>query len=98
MLPGSEPAVIELEYRGVIPMHVAFGARIDCLSGRIWITEERSTDDIVLEAGESFDITCAGVAVVQALRKAAFALQVQAAPRPTARPAAPVVLLREPSG
>jgi hypothetical protein len=71
MLPGSEPAVIELEYRRVIPMHVAVGARIDCLSGRIWITEERSTDDIVLEAGESFDITCAGVAVVQALREVA---------------------------
>src|SRR5438552_2643960 len=75
MLPGSERAVIELEYRGVLPMHIAVGARIDCLGGRIWITEEGGTDDIVLEAGESFDVARAGVAVVQALSTARFALR-----------------------
>ena len=75
MLPGSERAVIELGYREVFPMHVPVGARIDCLGGRIWITEEGGTDDIVLEAGESFDAACAGVAVVQALTKACFALR-----------------------
>ena len=98
MVPGSERAVIEIEYREVIPVHVAVGARIDCLGGRIWITEEGGIDDIVLEAGESFDIACAGVAVVQALRRAVFVLRVPAVPQPTARLAAQVAVSRSPPG
>jgi hypothetical protein len=70
--------VIELEYRGIVPVEDAIGTRIDCLRGRIWITEQRSTGDIVLEAGESYQISRGGVAVMQALREALVALRAPA--------------------
>jgi hypothetical protein len=62
--------VIEFEYREIVPLEDAVGTRIDCLRGRIWITEWRSTDDIVLEPGQWYVISRGGVALVQALREA----------------------------
>jgi Protein of unknown function (DUF2917) len=74
--------VIELEYREIVPVEDAVGTRIDCLRGRTWITVGGSTDDIVLEAGESYVIARGGIAVVQALRKALVGLRA-----PAVRPA-----------
>lgn len=78
MILDLKRAVIELEYRGIIPMENADGTRIDCLRGRIWITEWGSTDDIVLEAGQYYVIARGGVAVVQALREALVGLRAPA--------------------
>jgi DUF2917 family protein len=75
MVFDLKQVVIELEYRGVVPVKDAVGTRIDCLRGLIWITEHRSTCDIVLEAGESYEISRDGIAVVQALREALVALR-----------------------
>ena len=80
MVLDMKRAVIELEHRGVIPVKDAVGSRIDCLRGRIWITELGCTDDIVLEAGESHEIERVGVAVVQALRDAVVVLCAPAVP------------------
>ena len=74
--------VIELEKRGVIPIKDAVGTRIDCLWGRIWITEQESLDDQVLYPGESYVISRGGLAVVQALCEARVELRV-----PAVRPA-----------
>ena len=74
MVLDMKRAVIGLEHRGVIPVEDAVGTRIDCLRGRIWITELGCTDDIVLEAGESYEIARVGVAVVQALHEAVVVL------------------------
>jgi len=78
MVFDLKQVVIELEYRGIVPVKDAVGTRIDCLRGRIWITEHRSTGDIVLEAGESYEISRGGIAVVQALREALVALRAPA--------------------
>ncbi len=78
MVFDLKQVVIELEYRGIVPVRNAVGTRIDCLRGRIWITEHRSTGDIVLEAGESYEISRGGVAIVQALREALVALRAPA--------------------
>ena len=72
--------VIELEHRGIVPVADAAGTRIDCLRGRVWISEQGCTDDFVLEAGDSHVISRDGVAVVQALREALVGLRA-----PTAR-------------
>jgi hypothetical protein len=82
MILDMKQATIELEYRGIVPVEDAVGTRIDCLRGRIWITERGSTDDIVLEAGESYVTSRGGVAVVQALREALVGLRA-----PAVRPA-----------
>jgi Protein of unknown function (DUF2917) len=70
MILDMKRLVIELEHRGIVPIGNGKGARIDCVRGRIWITEHEETSDIVLEAGESYEISRSGVAVVQALREA----------------------------
>lgn len=70
-----ERVLIELKYRGTVPVEDAAGTYIDCLRGRIWITEWGSTDDIVLEAGQRYVISRGGVALVQALREALVGLQ-----------------------
>lgn len=80
MVLDMKRAVIELEYREVVPMEDAVGTRIDCLRGRIWITESGCADDIVLEAGESYAIERVGTAVVQALRDAVVVLCVPTVP------------------
>jgi hypothetical protein len=74
MILDTKRVVIELENRGIVPVEDAAGTRIDCLRGRIWITEHRSTGDIVLEAGQSYEVSRDGVAVVQALREARITL------------------------
>jgi hypothetical protein len=90
MILETKRVVIELEYRGIVPVEDAIGTRIDCLSGRIWITEQGCTDDIVLEAGESYEFSRGGVAVVQALREAFVALRAPAGFHAEARRAARV--------
>jgi Protein of unknown function (DUF2917) len=74
-----ERVLIELKYRGTVPVEDAAGTYIDCLRGRIWITECGSTDDIVLEAGQWYVISRGGVALVQALREALVGLRAPAA-------------------
>jgi len=81
MVLDMKRAVIELEHREVIPVKDAVGTRIHCLRGRIWITELRCTEDIVLEASESYEIERVGVAVVQALRDAVVVLCAPTVPR-----------------
>jgi hypothetical protein len=71
--------VIALKYRGVIPLQDAKDTKIDCLHGRIWISEWGCNDDIVLEAGQGYVITRGGVALVQALREALVKLREPAA-------------------
>jgi hypothetical protein len=78
MILDMKQATIELEYRGIVPVEDAVGTRIDCLRGRIWITERGATDDIVLEAGQSYMISRGGTAVVQALRGALVGLRAPA--------------------
>ena len=82
--------VIELEYRGIVAVENAMAARIDCLRGRIWITERGCMEDVVLEAGQSYEISRGGVVVVQALREAIVALRSQTASTARAGPAARV--------
>jgi hypothetical protein len=78
MVIGTKRVVMELEYRGIVQAENAVGTRIDCLRGRVWITEHGSPADIVLEAGESHLIAHPGRAVVQALRDAVVAVRAPA--------------------
>lgn len=78
MIVDMKRSVIELEQRELVSVEDARGARVDCLCGRIWITEHGSPGDIVLEAGESYELSRDGIAVVQALREARVALRAPA--------------------
>ena len=74
MILNMMRAVIELDYRAVVPLENAKGAKVDCLRGRLWISEWGRRDDIVLDSGQSYVIGSGGVTLVQALRKALLEL------------------------
>ena len=82
MILHAKHAVIDLAYRQIAPMADAAGTRIDCVRGRLWITEQGCADDVVLEAGESYVIARAGVVVLQALRAALVGVGAPAVRRP----------------
>ncbi len=67
--------VMELEYRGIIPVEVGKGSRIECVRGSIWVTEQAGADDVVLNAGDAHEFSRGGIAVVQALREALVGLR-----------------------
>lgn len=81
MVVNSKRLVIEVEKRGTARMKDVAGTRIDCVRGRIWITEQGLQDDHVLEAYESYTISRNGVTVVQALREAVIGIQSPAVQR-----------------
>ena len=39
MILNTMRVMRELEHRGVVPVDCSVGTRVDCLRGRLWITE-----------------------------------------------------------
>ena len=52
----------------------AFGHRVECLSGSLWITQDGDQRDVVLAAGESFAFDRPGDALISALDDSRFLL------------------------
>jgi Protein of unknown function (DUF2917) len=52
----------------------AQGVEVACDSGRVWITEERSLDDVWLGAGQSVRLARAGLAILEATQAARIRL------------------------
>ena len=95
MVLDMKRVVFELTYREVVPVEDAAGARIDCLRGWIWITEHGAPGEVVLKAGEAYEIARGGAVVVQALREAIVAVRPPARSSVRAGLAARVELLCE---
>lgn len=59
----------ELCLRHGVPLRLAraAGLRIDCLGGKIWITEAGEAADILLIAGESYWIAGQGLALIESI-------------------------------
>jgi hypothetical protein len=47
---------------------------VSCEAGRVWLTEERDTRDVWLEAGERATLAGRGLAVVEAVQAARITL------------------------
>lgn len=62
------PSSFNLPREGVVLLREASGARVLCLSGALWVTQEGGRDDVILKDGESFRITRGGLTLVTALR------------------------------
>ena len=61
-----------LERDQLIAVRDGKGARVVCLRGSLWITQEQSATDVLLENGQSFVIDSPGLTLVMALRPAAL--------------------------
>jgi hypothetical protein len=57
-----------LETDQLVAVRDAKGVRVTCLSGALWVTQERSTADVILEAGQCTVIDSPGLTLVMALR------------------------------
>ena len=57
-----------LERDQLITVRDGKGVRVSCLHGALWITQEQSTHDVLLGAGDSFVIDQPGLTLVMALR------------------------------
>lgn len=84
MIADMKRIVVELDYRGILPVQGAVGTGIGCLRGRVWITERGCPGDIVLESGESYESLGSGDVLVQALRESLVAVSAPQAIRPGA--------------
>jgi hypothetical protein len=55
-----------------LPLQLPVGAAIFALRGKVWITQERLRDDIVLAAGERFDVKGTELILVSAISGSAL--------------------------
>ena len=62
-----------------LPMQLPAGAAIFAVRGKVWITQERLRDDVVLAAGERFDVKGTELILASAIRGSALVHVVPAA-------------------
>ena len=62
-----------------LPMQLPVGAAIFALRGKVWITQERLRDDVVLAAGERFDVKGTELILASAISGSALVHVVSAA-------------------
>jgi hypothetical protein len=72
---SNNRVIIELEPHSILPMREAKGARLECIDGAVWITEEGNRNDFILEHGDAHALADDGRAVVQAIGAARIALE-----------------------
>ena len=65
---------IQLVRGEAVPVRDAKGRTVSAHAGRVWITEENGTRDVVLEPGESFRLAHSGLAVVEAFSDASISI------------------------
>jgi len=68
---------IQLARGAAMPVRGGAGHTVHAHEGRIWITEEASSADVVLRPGESFRLARRGLAVVEALSDASISIRFQ---------------------
>jgi len=66
------PAATRLPKGDIHRIDNGLGLRIEALSGNLWITIDRDIRDVLLKAGEGFDIDRPGQTLVSALDDARF--------------------------
>lgn len=68
----TTPTRIELAARELMALDNAEGARIECVSGELWVTTEGGAGDLIVAAGERLELKEASRAYISALRAAHF--------------------------
>ena len=67
-------AALRLGRGQTLKVHDGAGSTICAREGTVWITEENSGNDVLLEAGQCFRLQKPGLALVQAFDDAAVSL------------------------
>jgi hypothetical protein len=81
---GFSRVELHLGSREVLRVHDALGARIECVSGALWITQDRDIEDHFLSANDTIVLDRRGLALIHAQEPSDVVLR-QPAPRPGVR-------------
>lgn len=66
---------IELQRGEVLRLDASAGKSVKSHVGEVWITEEDSSRDVVLEPGQSFTLARPGLALVEAFSDASISFE-----------------------
>jgi hypothetical protein len=69
-----DASTLSLSRDGVIAIRDAQGARVRCVSGALWITEDACTADTILLPGDSITLHRPGLTLIMALEGASLRL------------------------
>jgi hypothetical protein len=69
-----DASTLSLARDGLIAVRDGQGARIRCVSGHLWITEDRSQRDTIIGPNETFTIGHPGLTLVMAVEPASLQL------------------------
>jgi hypothetical protein len=73
-----EQGCVHLSRHGHFGLLDARGAKLTCVSGALWITQDNDIRDIVLTPGEHFELDRDGLAIVQATDNASVRVRLAA--------------------
>lgn len=71
---GFGRAELHLGTREVIRLHDPIGARIECIRGELWITQDRDFEDYFLGANEALTLDRAGLVLIHAQQESEIVL------------------------
>jgi len=66
MNPRFNPIPRQLRAREVLNIRNGKGLAVRCLAGSLWITQDGDNDDVVVKAGQCFQLDRGGLALVSA--------------------------------
>lgn len=73
---------VHLNPREVLRLHDPLGARVECVRGGLWITQDRDFQDHFLSANDAIVLDRSGLALIHAQEPSDIVL-LEPAPRPT---------------
>jgi hypothetical protein len=68
------PGAIPLRKGEIHRLHDGLGRRVEALSGSLWITIDHDRRDVIVNAGEGFNVDASGDALISAMADSRFVL------------------------